>query len=145
MPQADEILRNAAAAGPGALDGVVASTNIYLVLYHESLLANLIEIMLFHKESLEALSSDSLLELVDYCHRRLLYLNSGHAKTDTAFVSRSTQDWIAMDKATEFEDKLKDVRADCRPYFPRPCRRAQMSQTMRTRAAFLLFVDGGFA
>jgi hypothetical protein len=35
---------------------VVASTNIYLVLYHESLLANLIEIMLFHKESLEALS-----------------------------------------------------------------------------------------
>lgn len=133
MPQADEgIRRDAAAAGPGALDGVVASTNIYLVLYHESLLANLIEIMLFHKESLEALSSDSLLELVDYCHRRLLYLNSGHAKTDTAFVARSTQDWIAMDKATEFQDKLKDVRADCRPYVPPSPSRTGVRNDART-------------
>lgn len=46
--------------GSEVLEGRVGSTNIYLVLYHESVLVNLIEIMLFHKESLEVCFSSTV-------------------------------------------------------------------------------------
>jgi len=95
--------------GSEVLEGRVGSTNIYLVLYHESVLVNLIEIMLFHKESLEALSSDSLLELVDYCHRKINYLNSGQAKEDAQLVIRSAQEVMDMSKADEMADKVKEL------------------------------------
>jgi hypothetical protein len=58
----------------------VGSTSIYLCLFHESLLINLVEILLFHRESLEAMSGDTLLELLDYCHRQIVYMNSGYVQ-----------------------------------------------------------------
>eukprot|EP00898_Chlorokybus_atmophyticus_P008829 jgi/Chlat1/8948/Chrsp94S08253 len=50
--------------------------NLYLALYHEAAVANLLEVTLFHRSACEAAGDDALLELVDYCQRKLLYLNT---------------------------------------------------------------------
>ena len=51
----------------------VSGVKGYVLLYHEAMLCNLLEIMLFHKVACEA-ADDSLLELVDYCYRKLIKL-----------------------------------------------------------------------
>ena len=45
----------------------------YLLLYNEGVLANLLEALLYHKEGCEA-AGDLIVELVDYCYRKLTYL-----------------------------------------------------------------------
>ena len=45
----------------------------YLLLYQEGVLSNLLEALLYHKQGLEA-AGDLIVELVDYCHRKLLWL-----------------------------------------------------------------------
>lgn len=83
----------------------VDSVVYYTVFYHEATLANLLEVCihphlslwqcvpsniglmppippqvtLFHSHAAEAASEDALLELVDWCHRKAIYLNNqGH-------------------------------------------------------------------
>jgi hypothetical protein len=53
----------------------VDSAASYLLLYHEATLANLLEVTLFHQDACRALGDDYLLELCDWCYRKLLYLN----------------------------------------------------------------------
>lgn len=45
----------------------------YLLLYHEAVLVNLLEALLFHKQGCDA-AGDAIIELVDYCHRKLMFL-----------------------------------------------------------------------
>ena len=47
----------------------------YFVLYHEATLANLLEVLLYYDYSVEAME-DSMIELVDWTIRRLVYLNA---------------------------------------------------------------------
>ena len=56
-----------------AMAGVVA-TEVYLAHHHEATLCNLLEIAFFHKDACEAAGDDALLELTDYCVRKLVYL-----------------------------------------------------------------------
>ena len=51
----------------------LSSVKTYVLLYHEAVICNLLEIMLFHKVSCDA-ADDSLLELIDYCYRKLIKL-----------------------------------------------------------------------
>ena len=51
----------------------LSSVKAYVLLYHEAIICNMLEIMLFHKVACEA-ADDALLELVDYCYRKLLKL-----------------------------------------------------------------------
>lgn len=44
-------------------------------LYHEATLVNLLETIFYHKEAPEA-AADSVLDLMDYCYRKIVYLNS---------------------------------------------------------------------
>ncbi|NXO00269.1 ZMY10 protein, partial [Rhinopomastus cyanomelas] len=46
---------------------------IYMVLYHEASIINLLETVFFHKEICES-AEDSILDLIDYCHRKLTLL-----------------------------------------------------------------------
>ncbi|KAK2161259.1 hypothetical protein LSH36_119g01005 [Paralvinella palmiformis] len=46
---------------------------IYMVLYHEAILANLLETVLFHQEVASS-AEDSALDLTDYCYRKLSHL-----------------------------------------------------------------------
>ncbi|XP_049590671.1 zinc finger MYND domain-containing protein 10 [Syngnathus scovelli] len=46
---------------------------LYMVIHHEATIINLLETIMFHKDSCES-SDDSILDLVDYCHRKLTLL-----------------------------------------------------------------------
>ncbi|XP_055269871.1 zinc finger MYND domain-containing protein 10 isoform X1 [Moschus berezovskii] len=46
---------------------------IYMVLHHEASIINLLETVFFHKEVCES-AEDTILDLVDYCHRKLTLL-----------------------------------------------------------------------
>lgn len=43
---------------------------MYMVLYHEATVVNLLETVLFHKEAVES-SEDEIIDLIDYCYRKL--------------------------------------------------------------------------
>ena len=43
----------------------------YMLLYHEAVLINLLESVLYHKQACEA-AGDMIVELTDYCHRKLV-------------------------------------------------------------------------
>lgn len=52
-----------------------ATMRAYFVLYHEATVINLLEVLLYHAHGCEA-AGDSLVELVDYCARKVrLYMN----------------------------------------------------------------------
>ncbi|RLN91685.1 hypothetical protein BBJ28_00001689, partial [Nothophytophthora sp. Chile5] len=55
-------------------DQDAASLRLYFVVYHEATLTNLLEVAFFHEHVVESLTDDLLLELVDYCMRKLSWL-----------------------------------------------------------------------
>ncbi|XP_065891273.1 zinc finger MYND domain-containing protein 10-like [Dysidea avara] len=60
----------------------------YVVLYHEATIINLLETVLFYKESVEAVG-DVTLDLVDYCHQCVTWLIANH---ETVPVEQQTTD-----------------------------------------------------
>ena len=50
----------------------------YQLLYSEAVLANLLEVCLYHEHACQAMSEDALLELCDWCYRKLTFLNTCH-------------------------------------------------------------------
>lgn len=46
---------------------------LYMVLYHEAVVLNLLETVFYHKEAIESVEDD-LLDLLDYCYRKLTVL-----------------------------------------------------------------------
>ena len=44
-----------------------------MTLYHEATVCNLLEILLYHRTACEN-SQDSLVELIDYCYRKFMFL-----------------------------------------------------------------------
>lgn len=66
------------------------SITTYLMITHDANLANLLEVTLYHEQALDHIEADHLIELVDWCHRQLQYLNTD-ARKDAAHVERTTQ------------------------------------------------------
>uniref|UniRef100_A0A8C9S606 Zinc finger MYND domain-containing protein 10 n=1 Tax=Scleropages formosus TaxID=113540 RepID=A0A8C9S606_SCLFO len=56
---------------------------LYMVIHHEATIINLLETILFHREACEA-AEESILDLVDYCHRKLVVLAG---RTDSTVVA----------------------------------------------------------
>ncbi|NXT29914.1 ZMY10 protein, partial [Syrrhaptes paradoxus] len=56
---------------------------IYMVLHHEASIINLLETVFFYKEVCES-AEDSILDLIDYCHRKLTLLAARSANGQTA-------------------------------------------------------------
>uniref|UniRef100_A0A8B9LIU2 Zinc finger MYND-type containing 10 n=1 Tax=Astyanax mexicanus TaxID=7994 RepID=A0A8B9LIU2_ASTMX len=52
---------------------------LYMVIHHEATIINLLETIMYHKESCEA-ADDAVLDLVDYCHRKLTLLAGQSAR-----------------------------------------------------------------
>ncbi|XP_061731604.1 zinc finger MYND domain-containing protein 10 isoform X1 [Nerophis ophidion] len=52
---------------------------LYMVIHYEATIINLLETIMFHKESCEA-ADDAILDLVDYCHRKLILLAGNTSK-----------------------------------------------------------------
>ena len=57
----------------------VDSVTSYQLLFHEAACANLLEVLLFHRHAFSAVDEDHLVELIDWCYRKIIYLNNeGH-------------------------------------------------------------------
>ncbi|KAL0978711.1 hypothetical protein UPYG_G00174190 [Umbra pygmaea] len=89
---------------------------LYMVIHHEATIINLLETIMFHKDSYEA-ADDSALDLVDYCHRKITILASRTSRQETATQGRPThsesgglssvQDLQGQNAALEFDISLK--------------------------------------
>ncbi|KAL6111976.1 zmynd10 [Pungitius sinensis] len=95
--------------------------HLYMVIHHEATIINLLETIMYHKDACEA-ADDSVLDLVDYCHRKLALLvgkATGEVATTSdqrelggkAHVSStdSMKDLQVQSAAGEFEISLKAV------------------------------------
>ncbi|NWX24012.1 ZMY10 protein, partial [Aegotheles bennettii] len=78
---------------------------IYLVLHHEASIINLLETVFFHKEICES-AEDSILDLIDYCHRKLTLLAARSANGQMAVLLLS-QELQKQAEMMEFEIALK--------------------------------------
>lgn len=58
----------------------VGSLTSYQMLYSEAVLANLLEVCLYHEHACQAMKSDSILELCDWCYEMLVFLNDCHGR-----------------------------------------------------------------
>ncbi|KAK5912632.1 hypothetical protein CesoFtcFv8_002485 [Champsocephalus esox] len=87
--------------------------HLYMVIHHEATIINLLETIMYNQDSCEA-AGDAVLDLVDYCHRKLCLLASGattegqHELTGKAGVS-SIEELQMQSAALEFEISLKAV------------------------------------
>ncbi|XP_053171267.1 zinc finger MYND domain-containing protein 10 [Scomber japonicus] len=90
--------------------------HLYMVIHHEATIINLLETIMFHKDSCEA-ADESVLDLVDYCHRKLTLLVSKTTREGAAThdqhnptgktVESSTEELQIQSAALEFEITLK--------------------------------------
>jgi hypothetical protein len=53
----------------------LSSIKSYMCMYHEASICNLLEVFLYHKTACDS-SDDALVEVIDYCYRKFLLLNS---------------------------------------------------------------------
>uniref|UniRef100_A0A665STZ7 Zinc finger, MYND-type containing 10 n=2 Tax=Echeneis naucrates TaxID=173247 RepID=A0A665STZ7_ECHNA len=91
---------------------------LYMVIHHEATIINLLETVMFHADSCQA-AEDSLLDLVDYCHRKLTLLASKATREGTTAYNQakltgptaisSIQELQIQNAALEFEISLKAV------------------------------------
>ncbi|XP_064352585.1 zinc finger MYND domain-containing protein 10 isoform X4 [Camelus dromedarius] len=84
---------------------------IYMVIHHEASIINLLETVFFHKEVCES-AEDTILDLVDYCHRKLTLLvaQSGHggpSEEEESQYSTPMQELQKQAELMEFEIALK--------------------------------------
>lgn len=85
---------------------------IYMVLYHEAVLLNLLETVFFHKVAIES-TEDSLLDLLDYCYRKLTTLVTSlrspveEPTPDSPKIPEDIKDLQEQLKSMEFESSLK--------------------------------------
>mmetsp|Transcript_17047 Transcript_17047/g.16268 ORF Transcript_17047/g.16268 Transcript_17047/m.16268 type:complete len:100 (+) Transcript_17047:202-501(+) len=59
----------------------ISSIRSYIALYHEPTICNLLEILLYHKTACEN-SQDYLIELIDYCYRKFIFLTNWAEKNE---------------------------------------------------------------
>ncbi|XP_042569845.1 zinc finger MYND domain-containing protein 10 [Cyprinus carpio] len=95
---------------------------LYMVIHHEATIINLLETIMYHKESSEA-AGDSVLDLVDYCHRKLTLLAgrsvSGEIPTEDQVThtqlsdTTSVQDVQRQSDMLEFEISVKALSVLC--------------------------------
>ncbi|KAM5292803.1 zinc finger MYND domain-containing protein 10 [Ctenodactylus gundi] len=84
---------------------------IYMVVHHEASIINLLETVFFHKEVCES-ADDTILDLVDYCHRKLTLLvartgHGGHPEEERFQDNNPMHELQKQAELMEFEISLK--------------------------------------
>jgi hypothetical protein len=83
------------------------SVKAYFLSYHEPTLCNLLEVLLFHRESVEALG-DMAVEIVEYCHRKLLILHD--CDPTDPYEGKSNEDILNMSEAEQQEYQQRELQ-----------------------------------
>ena len=82
----------------GHLAWAVDSVAAYQLVYQESAVANLLEVVLFHPDACESMGEESVLELADWCARRIAYLaTEGNRHAKFTGVCRVHEWWFCLD------------------------------------------------
>ncbi|KAG1700177.1 hypothetical protein DVH05_011985 [Phytophthora capsici] len=95
-------------------DTDAASLRLYFVVYHEATLTNLLEVAFFHEHVIESLADDLLLELVDYCIRKLSWLVGLPREriAEATSFHKSGSDLIQMMQAQSPREELERQRLE---------------------------------
>nr|XP_041574717.1 zinc finger MYND domain-containing protein 10 isoform X3 [Taeniopygia guttata] len=81
---------------------------IYVVLYHEASIINLLETVFFHKEICES-AEDSILDLIDYCHRKLTLLAARSTKAQAVTSAELCAEPLASPSSMQELQKQAEV------------------------------------
>jgi hypothetical protein len=81
----------------------------YMLLYHEAVLINLLESVLYHKQACEA-AGDMIVELTDYCHRKLVWLLSAPAPERSADPQELKAQLIAEGQQDYLTKQVEAIR-----------------------------------
>ena len=116
----DTILPQLLSADSAIVERSASSMNLQLVCGHEVTLASLLEVALYHHDTWDCITDDEmLLELVDYCCRRVIYLNSEQVAEDVLQAEAGLGDSTAAVPAKEMlnatamqehENRMKEWR-----------------------------------
>ncbi len=78
-------------------------------MYHEATVCNLLEILLYHKTACEN-SENSLVELIDYCYRKFLFLHKFSESGEGEKLKPKTgKDYIDVKPEEELERQHKEI------------------------------------
>ncbi|XP_072025986.1 zinc finger MYND domain-containing protein 10-like [Amphiura filiformis] len=79
---------------------------LYMALYHEATLANLLETILYHREPCES-AEDCVLDLVDYCHRKITHLIARQEDDRESKDDKDNKDKGSMEELKRQDRKLQ--------------------------------------
>ncbi|XP_076448502.1 zinc finger MYND domain-containing protein 10-like [Babylonia areolata] len=82
---------------------------LYMALYHEAIVANLLETIMYHRDSCES-AEDAINDLVDYCYRKLCYLISRDPEEDEIEEAIKGQDPAEASQITSMEELEKQKK-----------------------------------
>jgi len=87
----------------------------YMLLYHEAVLINLLESVLYHKQACEA-AGDMIVELTDYCHRKLVWLLSAPPPERSADPEELKAQLMAEGQEEYLTKQAEAIRRSCALY-----------------------------
>jgi len=79
---------------------------LYMALYHEATLVNLLETLLYHEDIVES-TDDVCIDLLDYCYRRLVQFTG--VKTEVKDNEKSCKELLKQSHSIQFEIAVKAV------------------------------------
>lgn len=95
------------------LQNLKSSVKPYLIMYQEAVLANLIECALFSEAAAQAVGEAGLVELVDWCARKILYLNSMPKSEMDAMHHKKTAKEYAEEVGPNLDGQKRDLEFQC--------------------------------
>ncbi|CAH1782565.1 unnamed protein product [Owenia fusiformis] len=84
---------------------------VYMALYHEATVANLLETMLYHSECCES-AEDNLLDVTDYCFRKLTHLIAEQEEKEDEEEDGEKQSDSNMTNMMELQKQKRDMEFD---------------------------------
>lgn len=83
----------------------------YMVLYHEATVISLLEAIFFNKEAVEA-AGDTVIDLSDYCYRRMAWLNSRPEYVEEIKKPKTAKEMLAESTQEQLDDQISNLPFD---------------------------------
>lgn len=91
----------------------------YIILYFETVIAGLLEILLYYRESCEIDDTDCFVDLVDYCHRRITELLSESDREEREEIERGEEELESGNEDNAMNSKndiIKELKGHCKSF-----------------------------
>ena len=88
----------------------------YICIYHEATITNLLEVLMYHRTAVSS-DEDALVELIDYCYRKLLGVTKLSAEIEKAQKEKpdpmAAKKLLERTQKQELEDQAKEIENAC--------------------------------